>query len=631
MSFDPTRLPWLTEPPADFRQACRSLQAGGSALGAAVQSLAGHALTQAEAGALGKAIARLRHGDADLSPLASIRLAILANTTFEIIAAALPAAAARHGVSLALRLAPADQVEQQALDLRSDFYQGRPDVALLAVDHRWLALDRPAVNGGEVERLRDASTRLRAVIEAIRENSKAAIILSTLPTPPGPLFGSYDRRQAGSVRWLTDQFNITLLDIAAEHDAVVVDVAALAETVGAARWFDPVFFNLYKLPFSPDVTALYCDYLARVLGALRGKARKCLVLDLDNTCWGGVIGDDGVDGIRIGPGDPEGESYLSIQQTAVDLKSRGVILAVSSKNNDDVARVPFREHRGMLLRESDFAAFQANWDDKPSNLETIAKALEIGLDALVLLDDNSAERAQVRAALPMVAVPELPSDPALFPAYLLSAGYFEAIAFSMEDRGRSQSYAANALRAEAKKQSRNLGDYLATLQMRIEFAPFDAKGRDRIVQLVNKSNQFNLTSRRYTLAEISAFADGDAAFTLQTRLADKYGDFGMVGVIIATESLTDRGAVWELDTWLMSCRVLGRKVEEAMLAQIVSAARRANVMRLVGTYIPTAKNGMVADHYDKLGFTCVREDPAGRRTYSLELASHVLAPTPFSA
>ncbi|HUJ46323.1 MAG TPA: HAD-IIIC family phosphatase, partial [Rhizomicrobium sp.] len=372
---------------------------------------------------------------------------------------------------------------------------------------------------------------------------------------------------------------------------------------------------------------LYADHLGRLLGAIRGKARKCLVLDLDNTLWGGVIGDDGMEGIVVGQGSAMGEAFLSVQQAALDLRGRGVFLAVCSKNDDDIARGPFRGHADMLIRERHISVFQANWIDKASNLESIARALNIGLDALVLLDDNPAERAQIRAALPMVAVPELPADPAWFAWTLNAAGYFEAVSYSAEDRMRADAQGADAKRADVMAKSRDLGDYLTSLEMTITFAPFDKVGRQRIAQLINKTNQFNLTTRRYTEAEVAAMEADENVFTLEVRLADRYGDLGMIGIIIARHA---GDATWDIDTWLMSCRVLGRRVEEGMLARLIAEARRRGIKRLIGTYLPTAKNGMVRDHYAKLGFE-IAEEADGVRRFAFELDGYTPPDLPFTS
>jgi FkbH-like protein len=354
------------------------------------------------------------------------------------------------------------------------------------------------------------------------------------------------------------------------------------------------------------------------------------VLDCDNTLWGGVIGDDGIENIVVGPGSGLGESFASVQRCALDLKARGILLAVSSKNDDAVARQPFAEHPDMLLRESDLALFQANWTDKPTNLEAVARELRIGLDSLVLLDDNPAERAQVRAALPMVAVPELPADPAYYATYLASAGYFEALSFSDEDRKRDETYAADARRAELKTQVRDLGDYLSALEMVISLRPFDAIGRQRITQLINKSNQFNLTTRRYTQAEVERFEQDPEAFTLQVRLRDKYSDYGMIGVCIARPAPEDSDA-WEVDTWLMSCRVLGRQVEHAMLQSLVTTARKTGKKTIYARYLKTPKNHMVEDLLDDLGFERIAETEAGDRSYRFDVDQFVMKPLPHLA
>ncbi len=623
MSINHLELPWLVGAPPDFRKACAALSPGDADVGARVQELASFRLTNTEAGALGRAIERLRSGGASLKPLQPFKLAILPGATFDMVAQSLPAAAARSGVLLDVVLAQMDQVEQQALDPQSQVCRSGADAVLLAVDHNWLALAAPAHSAEDAQaRVAGALARLKNAMAALSAHCGAPSVVLSLAVPPLPLFGSYDRQLAFTPRRMIETFNVALPELCEATGAILFDAATLANMIGTAAWFDPRLHHLYKVPFSTQAIPLFCDAFGRLLGAIRGRSRKCLVLDLDNTCWGGVIGDDGVENIRIGQGNPEGEAFLAIQRYALELKARGIVLAVSSKNDDQVARQPFREHPDMLLKESDIAVFQANWQDKPSNLEAIAKALNFGLDALVFLDDNSAERAMVRRALPAVAVPELPEDPADYPATLAAAGYFEAVSFSDEDRTRADSYAANALRAEVLSRSRDLGDYLNALEMQIHFSRFDAMNRGRIGQLINKSNQFNLTTRRYSEAGIARFEQGDAAFTLQVRLRDRFSDFGMIGVAICCADSEAAEPTWLIDTWVMSCRVLGRKVEEAMLAAIAQTARRAGVAILKALYIPTSKNGMVSEHFDKLGFARVSETGEGERHYRLEIADY---------
>ncbi|GAM97945.1 hypothetical protein U91I_01575 [alpha proteobacterium U9-1i] len=602
-----THLPWLPPKPDDFRTRVRAL-GEHEHVGQFIQTLAWHDLDDSAAVLLSREIRKLRDTGHSLAPLAACKLGVLASATFDLVADVLPASASRHGVDLEIITAPYDQVIQQALDANSEINRAECDAVLLAIDHRWLQLDRPQLTDESARmHVAQAVERVKTVAKALRA-AGAAPILPTIATPPDFLFGHMDRRVSGSPRAMIDVVNRQIVSLTAELGGYVLDVAALAEGVGVAAWFSASHWNLYKLPFAAEFGPIYADAVGRILGAVRGKARKCLVLDLDNTLWGGVVGDDGVENLRIGQGSPEGEAHLAVQRLALDLRDRGVILAVCSKNEDETARRPFRELPDMLIRESDIAVFQANWIDKASNLEAIAKTLNIGVDALVLLDDNPAERAQARAALPMVAVPELPADVSLFPQYLALSGLFESVSFSDEDRTRAGSYAAEAHRAEVLAGARDLGDYLSALEMVITHAPFDAVGRQRIAQLINKSNQFNLTTRRYTEAEIAQLEGDASTFTLQSRLRDRFGDFGMISVVICRPCEFQSSLAWEIDSWLMSCRVLGRSVEEAMLSEVAEAAREAGVRYLLGRYKPTAKNGMVAGHYKKLAFRQIAEE-----------------------
>ena len=627
MSFDILDLPWLPEAPTDFKERCRGLAVGQGEAGVQLGALATARLNSTQALVFRRTLKRLTEQKADLSALSPLRLAILPSFTMDTIADFIPAAAARQGVAVDLAIAEFDQILQTALNPAAGVFEPRPDVVLILFDHRWIGLNRFAANASGSDVVTAALDRLRTCVDYVREKIGALPIVSTVAVPPGTLFGSLDRAIAGTVRADIERFNDGLVKLATSQHAVIFDVGALAETVGTSRWFDPVAWNLYKIPIASTCSALFADWLGRILGAIRGKSRKCLVLDCDNTLWGGVIGDDGLENIVVGPGSGLGESFAAVQQYALDLKERGILLAVSSKNDDAVARQPFAEHPDMLLRETDLALFQANWVDKPTNLEAVARDLRIGLDSLVLLDDNPVERAQVRAALPMVAVPELPSDPAYFATYVTAAGYFEALSFSEEDRKRVDSYVAEAKRAELREQVRDLGDYLAGLEMVISLRPFDAVGRQRITQLINKSNQFNLTTRRYTEAEVESFEQDPDVATIQVRLRDKYSDYGMIAVCIASPR-HDEPDAWEIDTWLMSCRVLGRKVENAMLHALVEEALKAGKKLVYASFLKSSKNHMVADLFDALGFERIGETSPGDRFYRLHVNSYATEPLP---
>jgi FkbH-like protein len=607
-------LAWMQRPPADFGRQCRSVLDGNDSAGQRLRALANCALDTNQLVRLAGVARTARTAKHSLAPLVPFRLGLLGNGTLDVIAAAIDASAARYGIDMDCVTPEYGQVMQSALSPESHVNRAGPDAVLLAIDYRAFPLrptpgDRPTADRTVAEWL----ANLTAMRDGIRGNTAAVCIFQTLAPPPEGLFGHSDRSLPGTLRWLVDAINRGIVEQVMTQGDLLLDVAALAETVGLADWHSPPQWNMAKLPFADVFVPLYADHVARLVAALRGKSRKCLVLDLDNTVWGGVIGDDGLEGIRIAQGDPVGEAFLSLQQMALALRQRGIVLAVASKNTDETARLPFRQHPEMLLREDHIAVFQANWTDKPSNLKAIAEALSFGLDALVFVDDNPMERDLVRRTLPQVAVPELPDDPALYARTVAAAGYFEALGFSDEDRQRADFYRDNARRLKLQEQTTDLDAYLASLDMVITFRPFDATGRSRIAQLINKSNQFNLTTRRYTEGELAELEQDPDCFTLQVRLIDTFGDNGMISTIICR-----RGAdAWEIDTWLMSCRVLGRGVENMVLRELLQHARARGIRRLIGVYRPTERNAMVQDHYGKLGFVQTGRAPNGTTTWEL--------------
>jgi FkbH-like protein len=579
------------------------------------QALASYALDLNQLTRLAKCIAKARAEGRSLDPLVPFCLAVLSNSTIDLIVPALVASAARHGILLDVIQPSYDQVAQEALTQDSRVNSSRPDAVLLALDYRALPLklspgDADAASAGAQE----AIGYLEVLRNGIKAHSSAVCIFQNFPPPVETLFGGLDRVLPGTMRSLIDAVNRGLAEFVRGSGDVLLDVAGLAETVGLADWHNPQMWNMAKFAFSDALIPLYAEHVARTVAAIRGKSRKALILDLDNTVWGGVIGDDGLEGIRIAQGDARGEAHLSVQRMALDLRRRGIVLAVSSKNTDEVAREPFEKHPEMLLKLDHFAVFQANWNDKATNIQAIAQELSLGLDAMVFLDDNPMERGLVRSLLPQVAVPELPEDPAYYARTLAAAGYFDAIALAGEDLKRADYYQDNARRAGLRNQVGGVDAYLASLDMTITFQPFDATGRARIVQLINKSNQYNLTTRRYTDPEVVE-AEGDpGVFTLQVRLADIFGDNGMIGVVICRPG---ESGVWDIDTWLMSCRVLGRKVEFMVLRQILQHARAAGIHKLSGTYRPTDRNKLVVDHYARLGFARVAEAESGMTNWEL--------------
>jgi len=620
--FEVADLPWLRPVPPDFRRTCKEMAAAPAVSGASLRDLSDHAHDLNGLIRLAKVIQSAEERIERDGALSPVSLGLLSSATTDYLAPAIVASGPRHGILPNLFVAEYGQFAQEVFGDDTPLQGSKPDAVLLAFDPRALGFAGSEIDPGAAEaRVADALYQVANLAEGIRSRVGASVVLQTLAVPPEPWCGHYDRRVAGALASMIASFNDRLARFASESGSLVLDVAALADLVGRVTWHDHAQWHSAKLPFALELTPLYADHVARLLAALRGKARKCLVLDLDNTIWGGVIGDDGLEGIRIGQGSAEGEAFLAVQAYALGLKKRGVILAVCSKNEEENALQPFREHPDMLLREEDIAVFVANWQDKATNVREIARRLNIGTDALVFLDDNPAERARIRQMLPEVAVPEVPEDPAFYPAAVAHSGFFETISLSAEDFQRAESYRANAARTSAMEKMGSLDEYLASLDMVCDLAPFDTVGRARITQLTNKSNQFNLTTRRYTEREIEEMETDPRCFTLQVRLTDKFGDNGMISVVVFKRTADDPEA-WECDTWLMSCRVLGRRVEEAALAAVVGGALEAGARRLIGLYLPTAKNKMVADHFGKLGFVKISEEANGSSRWQLDLSEY---------
>jgi len=620
------QLQWLPQPPHEFSESLKAAGSDAASPGRELRALASHALNLNQLTKLAKVVTKARSERRPLDPLVPFRLALVSNSTTDMMVPALVGSGLRHGLALDIIHPPYDQVAQAVLAPDSVVNVSKPDAVLFAIDYRALPLKLSLGNAeGASAVVKGVINYLEALRAGVKANSNAICIFQTFPAPVEPLFGSLDCSVPGTMKSLLREINHELSQIVPSGGDVLLDIAGLAETVGLATWHNPQLWNMAKLPFSDELIPLYAEHVARTIAAVRGKSRKALILDLDNTVWGGVIGDDGLEGIQIAQGDARGEAHLAVQSLALDLRNRGIVLAVSSKNTDEIARQPFEKHADMLLKLEHIAVFQANWNDKATNIQAIADELSLGLDAMVLLDDNPVERGLVRKLLPQVAVPELPEDPAWYARTLSAAGYFEAATFAAEDLKRASFYQDNARRASLQTLASGVDAYLASLDLTITFSPFDSTGRARIVQLINKSNQYNLTTRRYNDAEVAAAEHDPSVFTLQVRLKDIFGDNGMISVVICRPS-GDRG--WEIDTWLMSCRVLGRKVEHMVLREILKHARAADVFKLNGTYVPSSRNGLVVDHYATLGFTKVHEDESGLTSWELfvEAADPEIAP-----
>ena len=562
-----------------------------------------------------------------------LRLAILSASTADHLAPAIRVAGLRHRCLIGTHVGGYGQYRQEVLDPASSLHRFAPQAVLFSLTAREI-LARTALSASAAEV--DASVaatieELRKLWRKVREDFGAMVIQQTFLNVAEPLFGGFERSVPGAPLEVVSLLNERLAEAAAAEGVSLLDLARAADRDGLERWFDISKWLQAKIEVALQAAPAYGELVARILGAQRGLSRKCLVLDLDNTLWGGVIGDDGMDGIVLGEGSALGEAHLMLQRYARQLGERGVILAVCSKNDSATAEAVFREHPEMLLKRGDIAAFVANWDDKAVNLKRIATQLNIGLDSLVFVDDNPTERAWIRYALPMVAVPELPTDPAQYVRCLALAGYFEAVAFTADDRQRGEQYAANASREASLQSSESLDDFLRGLAMSTEFGPVQSVDLARVTQLINKTNQFNPTTRRRSADEVAAFIASDRSIALQFRLVDRFGDNGLVSVVLLRPEAPGSD-VFDIDTWVMSCRVFGRQLELEAMNAAVHAARALGARVLQADYIPTPKNSVVSQLYATLGFTQAAETAqivgATRWTLQLEdfrdLDTHIL-------
>lgn len=536
--------------------------------------------------------------------LTPLRVALLSSHTVDHLLPAIRVAGLQRRLALSLYVAPYGMYRQALLGDDPGLVRFAPQLLLLALDVHDAPLQL-ALDASEAKVAAAVSARveeLRVLWRRARERFAAQVVQQTLVPTALPVFGGYEGLVPAAPCTLIERLNNAIRAAARADGVLLLDLAWQAAQGNYGQGLaDPVRWHQAKQLVSPTLAPLYGDLLARIAAAAVGLSRKCLVLDLDNTLWGGVIGDDGIDGIKLGQGSPSGEAFLAFQRYAALLARRGIILAVCSKNDAAVAEAAFA-HPEMALQRGDIAAFVANWEDKAGNLRRIAGMLDIGLDSLVFVDDNPAERDIVRRELPEVAVPELPDDVAEYPARLAAAGYFEAVSFTADDAARGRSYALNAERKLALSQASDLDGYLRSLQMSLSVAPVGQAELARVTQLINKTNQFNLTTRRYSEAEVQRLVGDPRALALALRLRDRFGDNGLISVVLARPDPALQPDELLIDSWLMSCRVLGRQVEAVVLEVLAGSAARSGWAALVGEYRPTPRNAMVAEHYPRLGF-----------------------------
>ena len=537
----------------------------------------------------------------DFSSLPLRRVAVLGDSATQFLTQAIKTYGNEEKINFEIFEADFDQLNREILDADSELYDSDPEfvVLYLSAERLWERFTATAP-GSKADFSANILTEIQNWWKSIATLSKAKVINLNLIEVNDPVFGHFATKATASFLYQIKKTNFELMNLAQKEKHVfIADIAGLSNRVGYLNAHDPRLYATSKLALALDFLPLVAKAIVDVIKAIDGNIKKCLVLDLDNTLWGGVIGDDGMENIQIGELGM-GHAFDGLQRWAKELKNRGIVLAVCSKNDEDAARQPFREHPDMILRLEDIAVFVANWKNKVDNIKYIQSVLNIGFDSMVFLDDNPFERNLVRELLPAVTVPELPEDPSLFVSHLCSLNLFETASFSEEDLHRTTQYREEVTRSSFQEVFTSIDDYLSSLEMISMVRAFDDFSVPRVAQLTQRSNQFNLRTVRYTEADIDRLRKSDKFLTLSFDLQDKFGDYGLIGLLIL-ENL-GKGAAF-IDTWIMSCRVLKRGMEEFIVNQMAKRAQELGIERLIGEYLPTAKNKMVKNLYSQMGFT----------------------------
>jgi len=536
----------------------------------------------------------------DFSNFKQIKIAVLGDTSTQFLSKAIRGMGFEKGLDLVIWEADYNQIERQIFDPSSEFYEFKPEIVvvfqsshkLLGKYNKLLPSHYGSLASAELESIENIYTTLT-------NNLQAKVIYYNYSEIDDSVFGSHANKTASSFLFQLRKLNYELMQYASKtSDFYLCDLSGIQNRVGKAMFFQPSVYINSEMVLSLDVLPEVASKTVDIVGALNGRIKKCVILDLDNTTWGGIIGEDGMENIQLGILGI-GKAFSEFQYWIKKLKNRGIIVAVCSKNSEHIAKEPFEKHPDMILQLEDIAVFIANWGNKVDNINQIQSILNIGFDSMVFLDDNPFERNIVRENIPGICVPELPEDPADYLEFLYALNLFETTTFSGEDTERTKLYQIEAKRSMVQQKFTNENDYLGSLNMLSLVEPFNNYNTPRVAQLSHRSNQFNLRTVRYSEADIKMIAKSENHFTFAFTLEDKFGDNGLICVIILQK---ENDNTLFIDTWFMSCRVLKRGMEHFVLNTITAFARENGFINLKGEYLPTVKNEMVADHYQNLGF-----------------------------
>jgi FkbH-like protein len=546
-----------------------------------------------------------------------LRVGLLADFSCDRLGPLLAALFARGGVQAEVHCGGFGAMAIEARDPGSALHRFAPDLVVLGPCTQALRV-RHALAGDREALAHDVLEELSGVWAALSAARPVPIVQANLARPHERVHGSFGLGVPTSLESVCAAVNRGLVErAAAAGNVFVADVEGLAASLGTRRFFDERLWAVGKLPCALEFLPHLAQCLVDVALAIQGCQVKCVVVDLDNTLWGGILAEDGIDGLEVGQL-ADGAPFARFQHFLLELRRRGILLAVCSKNDEATARQALREQRDMVLREDAFAVLRANYADKASNLAAIREALGISLDSMVFLDDSPFERNLVRELLPQVIVPELPEDPAEYLRCLADLNLFETASRSALDERRGELVADEQRREADRERHPTVEGYLASLQMRAGFLRFDAGALPRIAQLLQRSNQFNLATRRFTQGECQRFLEQPERYVpVYVPLRDRFGDLGIVSVAV----LRIEGEVLGIEEYVMSCRVLQRGLEHFVANHVFATARRLGLRRVEGIWRPTLKNALVRDLYSRLGFALVEELPDGSLRYAREVES----------
>lgn len=537
----------------------------------------------------------------DHSDLPSIKMALVGDTATQFLATALKGMGVERGFNINIFEADYNQVERQFMDPTSELFEFDADIIVVFQSTHKLGEHHSLLPVEQQVSLADDRLTFITSICGNQNLSNKIIIYFNYPEIEDTVFGSYANKVISSLSYQVRKLNFELMNLAQQFpNLFICDIAGLQNKLGRDMMFATNVYVSTEMVLSVDALPYVASRVMDIVCAIKGQFKKCLILDLDNTIWGGVVGDDGLEGIQLGHGLGIGKAFTEFQMWIKKLKQRGIIICVASKNNEETAKEPFEKHPDMILKLDDIAVFQANWETKVDNIRTIQSILNIGFDSMVFLDDNPFERNIVRENIPDITVPELPEDPGDYLEYLYSLNLFETANYSNADKDRTKQYQVEAKRVSLSKTFTNEADFLKSLNMVSIVSGFTKFNTPRVAQLSQRSNQFNLRTIRYTEVDITAMADNPDVIDLSFTLEDKFGDNGLIAVIIMKKWNEESLFV---DTWFMSCRVLKRGMESFTLNTMVQRAKAAGYKKIIGEYLPTPKNKMVENHYTSLGFS----------------------------